>query len=111
MPKEINDIISAIGTIESFIIPIATALVVLMIMVAGLYIVFDRDISVAKRGERLAFIRSILIGYTIILGANLLVTVLIHALMGISGHGTPPVPIVPVPGAAPSGSPTPSSGS
>jgi len=111
MPKEINDIISAIGTIEGFIIPIATALVVLMIMVAGLYIVFDRDISVAKRGERLAFIRSILIGYTIILGANLLVTLLIFALSHVSGHGTPPVPNVPIPGSPTPGSPTPSSGS
>ena len=83
-PTDVSAITKAIGTIQTYVVSIATALVVLMIIVAGVFIIIDRDVSTTKRGERLAFIRSILIGYAIVLGANFLVGLLISVMSGIS---------------------------
>jgi hypothetical protein len=94
MPVEITQITNAIGTVQQYIVTIATALVVLMISIAGFTIIMDRDAATTKRGERLAFIRSILLGYGIILGANLLIFLLINVMTTISGHAAPTAPTI-----------------
>lgn len=106
LPPEIIDITNAISTVQIYIVVIATATAVVMITVAGFYIIVDRDVSVARRGERLAYIRSIVIGYVIVLGPNVLIAVVIHVLVPITGHPAPappnipttPVPFTPTPG-------------
>ena len=46
----------------------------MLIVVAGMMIMFDRDSSTEKRGQRLAFLRTVLIGYGIVLGAHVLIS-------------------------------------
>jgi hypothetical protein len=73
---QVQTIIDAITAIQGYVLKIATALAGLMIVIAGVYIILDREMAVQKRGERLAFIRSVLIGYGIVLGANVLITIM-----------------------------------
>lgn len=76
LPPEVNEITTAIQIITNTVLAIASGLAVLMIVIAGVFIILDREAAVNKRGERLAFIRSILIGYGIVLGASVLVNIL-----------------------------------
>lgn len=77
---DIGPITTAVGRIEGDVVGVAGVAAALMITVAGLMIIFDRDVATTKRGERLAFIRSILIGLAIVLGAHFLITLVINVM-------------------------------
>lgn len=75
LPKEITTIVQDIGVVENSVFKIATALATMLVVVAGVMIMFDRESSTEKRGQRLAFLRTVLIGYGIVLGAHVLISI------------------------------------
>jgi hypothetical protein len=75
LPAEITTVVQDIGVVENSVFKIATALATMLIVVAGVMIMFDRESSTEKRGQRLAFLRTILIGYGIVLGAHVLISI------------------------------------
>jgi hypothetical protein len=92
---DLNDLMNEVVTVQGYMFSIGTALAALMVTVAGLYIMLDRDVSAHKRSERLAFVRSVLVGYGIILGANLLVGALITAMGAVVDPAGMPAPALP----------------
>ncbi len=74
LPPEIGRVVQEVGVVENSVFAIASALATMLIVVAGMMIMFDRDSSTEKRGQRLAFLRTVLIGYGIVLGAHVLIS-------------------------------------
>lgn len=80
-PAGFGQIEAAVNGIEQGVFKIATALAALMVVVAGMMIMVDREASMEKRGQRLAFLKTVLIGYAVVVGATFLLN-LVQQVVG-----------------------------
>ena len=85
---DFGKITAVIQNVTASIFDVSTALVALMIIVAGIYLMFNRESSMADRMQKLGFLRTVLTGYAIIFAGNFLVQLVTTSLMsGGINHG------------------------
>lgn len=75
-----TNIARAIQNVVTGIFQITTPLAILLIIGAGIYLMFDRNHSFQARLEKLYFLKNVLIGYAIIFAANFILTTLTQIL-------------------------------
>jgi hypothetical protein len=81
MIPQFTNIATVIANISTGVFAVSSALVGLMIIVCGIYLMIDRNTSFAGRLERLGFLKNVLMGYAVIFGGNFLVQLLKAALL------------------------------
>jgi len=81
-PAGFAQIVTAVNNVKQGVFDIATALAALMVIVAGMMIMVDREASMDKRGQRLAFLKTVLLGYAVVVGATFLLT-LMQQVVGV----------------------------
>jgi hypothetical protein len=88
MITQFDNIANVIKNVTTGVFNVSTALVALMILAAGIYLMFNRDTSLAGRLEKLSFLKTVLTGYAIIFAGNFLVQLLTSSLQsGGINHG------------------------
>jgi len=75
-----QEIFKVIQVVAHDIALIATALAALMVVVAGMYLMFDRDTSHQARLTRMGFIKTVLIAYAIVISAAFILQLITQAL-------------------------------
>ena len=86
---DFQNITNVIKNITTSVFDVATALVALMVIIAGIYMMFNRDSSVNARLERLSFLKTVLTGYAIIFAGNFLVQLITTSLQSGGINHTP----------------------
>jgi nitrate reductase gamma subunit len=76
---DFQHIFLVIQTVTHDIAIIATGLAGLMIVVAGMFLMFDRDTSHQARMTRMGFIKNVLIAYGIIIAAAFILQLITQA--------------------------------
>jgi hypothetical protein len=77
---DFQEILQVIVVVTHDIAIIATALAALMVVVAGMFLMFDRDTSHQARLTRLGFIKNVLTAYGIIITAAFILQLITQAL-------------------------------
>ena len=80
MITQFDQIKNVVSNVSTGVFNVATALVLLMIIIAGIYIMFNRDSSMQARLEKLGFLKTVLTGYAVIFAGNFLVQLVNGAL-------------------------------
>jgi len=75
-----NNITQVIQNVTGGVFGVSTAVVALMIIIAGIYLMFNRDTSMSARLEKLSWLKTILTGYAIIFAGNFLVQLVTSSL-------------------------------
>jgi TrbC/VIRB2 pilin len=75
-----TNIATVITNVSNGVFKIASVLAILMVIIAGVFLMFDRDTSMAGRLQKLGFLKTVLLGYAIIFAANFLITTINQAL-------------------------------
>jgi hypothetical protein len=72
-------IVTVIQIVTKDLALVATAVAALMVVTAGLLLMFDRDTSQQARMNRMTFIRTVLIGYGIVIAAVFILATITQA--------------------------------
>src|SRR5216110_962695 len=70
---DFGKIIQVINNVATGVFNVSTALVALMVILVGIYLMFNRDTSISARLEKLSWLKTVLMGYGIILSGTFLV--------------------------------------